>query len=192
MERDILHRAAVNITEDALVAVTAVDMDAADRASFTVEGAVECVLLVANRGKVIYRSVVSDIVAQLKELIAEGIACIAVGTVHHLGQHIQAGGRGDDVRVVLILAVCAFVLAPEGRPVGGIGPVAVRAGGNRYGGLRRVAVAARPAGKGVARPDGLFIDRHSRIIGVTRGIGCDQAAAREVVGDGVVVAGGYC
>ena len=44
---------------------------------------------------------IGDIIAQLEELAIEFIGGVAVDAVHVLGEQVEAGGAGDDVRMLL-------------------------------------------------------------------------------------------
>ena len=132
---------------------------------------------------------VGDVGTKFKELAFKGIGSITIGAVHHLGQHVQTVSGGYDVGMIFILAGFAVILAPEGRPVGGVGLVAVRAGRDGDGCLRRIPVATSPASKGVACPDWFFQRESCRLVGIAIRIGSGHSTVGQVVGDSEGVIG---
>ena len=94
--------------------------------------------------------------------------CVGVGGVHAAAGEVVGEVIGD------------------GGPVGGVVEVGMRMVGDGDGGLRRVAVATRPAVEGVALTGGVGEGEGGRLPGVGGGIvGC---AAVEVVADGPGIA----
>ena len=124
---------------------------------------------------------VGDVGTKFKELAFKGIGSITIGAVHHLGQHVQTVSGGYDVGMVLVIAGFAVVLPPDGRPVGGEGLVAMRAGRDGDGCLRRIPVATSPASKGVTGPYGIVEREGCRLPSIALGVAC--SATGQVVGD---------
>ena len=135
---------------------------------------------------------VGDVGTKFKELAFKGIGSITIGAVHHLGQHVQTVSGGYDVGMIFILAGFAVILAPEGRPVGGVGLVAVRAGRDGDGCLRRIPVAACPTGKDVTGPYGIVEREGCRLPSIARGGVCSYGTTGQVVGDSESGAGIHC
>ena len=156
-------------TKETLVAVCIgdaafIDADAADGMALTVEGAAEVSIAIVNTsaygGVVVLHAGgivpvggvgVADVITQHEVRVAEVVGGVAVGAVHVLGQQVEAGGGGDDVRVTTTAAsrpnLRPLGVEVNGAAVGGgevLDALAVGVGG-------AAAVSRRvPSGKGVA------------------------------------------
>ena len=114
VELEVLHSSCYPAKDGFIRAVGVTDADAADGVALAVESARERMRRISyGRIVVIHRLVVGDVSAQFEVGAGEGVGGIAIGTVHLLGEQVEACGGVDDVRVFLSTIAAPRVLAIE-------------------------------------------------------------------------------